>query len=269
MGLSWFPVAWADLNDGLVAYYPFNGNANDESGNGHDGIVNGATLTQDRFNEPNSAYSFENSYIQIDEVSDFDLFDFTYSVWIKANSMSGWNSIVDIDNDKQLLGLKNAQYAIWGRCGTFRHSTVTNGWHHVVWTVFGQHYTLYVDGDVVGMGDTCSLQNVDGSHLMIGSGLGGNEYFDGKIDDVHIYNRALSECEIQSLYTGEDECYVSTLTIEAPTGGGKLIIMAKPSKGWKFKEWAGDCKGNNKKPAKTVVKMNKDQHCAAVFEPKP
>jgi chitinase len=60
----------------------------------------------------------------------------------------------------------------------------------------------------------------------------------------------------------------SSLTIEAPTGGGKFIIMAKPSKGWEFKEWAGDCKGNNKKPAKTVVKMDKDQYCTAVFEPK-
>jgi parallel beta-helix repeat protein len=61
---------------------------------------------------------------------------------------------------------------------------------------------------------------------------------------------------------------ISTLTIEALTGDDKLIIMAKPGKGRKFKEWAGDCKGNNKKPAKTVVKMKKDQHCAAVFEPK-
>jgi hypothetical protein len=45
MGLSWFPVAWADLNDGLVAYYPFDGDANDESGNGNHGTVHGATLT--------------------------------------------------------------------------------------------------------------------------------------------------------------------------------------------------------------------------------
>jgi len=57
---------------------------------------------------------------------------------------------------------------------------------------------------------------------------------------------------------------LSTLTIEAPTGGGKLIIKAKPSPGWKFKKWSGDCKGKKK----TVVIMDKDQHCAAVFEKK-
>jgi hypothetical protein len=61
----------------------------------------------------------------------------------------------------------------------------------------------------------------------------------------------------------------TVLTIEALTGDDKLIIMAKPGKGRKFKEWAGDCKGKPNKPAKTVIKMNKDQHCAAVFEPKP
>ena len=45
------------LKEGLVAYYPFNGNANDYSGNGHNGTVTGATLTTDRFGNPNSAYS--------------------------------------------------------------------------------------------------------------------------------------------------------------------------------------------------------------------
>ena len=50
---------WADLNDGLVAYYPFNGNARDESGNFNDGTVHGATLTEDRFGNEGNAYSFD------------------------------------------------------------------------------------------------------------------------------------------------------------------------------------------------------------------
>ena len=54
-----------DLDRGLVAYYPFNGNANDESGNGNDGIVNGSTLTSDRNGDDNAAYEFDglNGYI--------------------------------------------------------------------------------------------------------------------------------------------------------------------------------------------------------------
>jgi hypothetical protein len=47
------------VSNGLVAHYPFNGNANDESGNGNHGTVHGAKLTQDRFGNPNSAYYFD------------------------------------------------------------------------------------------------------------------------------------------------------------------------------------------------------------------
>jgi len=46
----------ADLNEGLVAYYPFNGNADDASGNGNNGTINGAVLTDDRFGNPNSQW---------------------------------------------------------------------------------------------------------------------------------------------------------------------------------------------------------------------
>src|SRR5262245_23250093 len=55
------------LRDGLIAYYPFNGNANDASGNGNNGIVAGAVLTTDRFNQPSNAYYFNwtNSSIEI------------------------------------------------------------------------------------------------------------------------------------------------------------------------------------------------------------
>ena len=75
----------ADLNDGLVAYYPFNGNANDESGNGNDGSVNGATLTEDRFDNENSAYSFDgvNDYIVVNDSDDLDNTNkLTISTWI-------------------------------------------------------------------------------------------------------------------------------------------------------------------------------------------
>lgn len=67
IGLS--GIAVADLNDGLVAYYPFNGNANDESDNGNHGIVSGAILTADWFGNANSAYSFDgvDDYILVED----------------------------------------------------------------------------------------------------------------------------------------------------------------------------------------------------------
>ncbi|RKY55315.1 MAG: hypothetical protein DRP89_03575, partial [Candidatus Neomarinimicrobiota bacterium] len=72
-------------NNGLVAYYPFNGNANDESGNGNDGTVNGATLTTDRFGNENSAYSFDgvDDYIMVQDSPElqFGTNDFTIALW--------------------------------------------------------------------------------------------------------------------------------------------------------------------------------------------
>jgi hypothetical protein len=63
--LAFAVTSFADLNYGLMAYYPFNGNANDESGNGNDAIVTQAILDVDRFGNENSAYYFDglNSYM--------------------------------------------------------------------------------------------------------------------------------------------------------------------------------------------------------------
>jgi hypothetical protein len=80
-------VTWgSNLYDGLVAYYPFNGNADDESGNDNNGIVYGASLTEDRFGNEDQAYSFDglNDFIVIN--SNFPLKKVSVSVWIKPNT---------------------------------------------------------------------------------------------------------------------------------------------------------------------------------------
>jgi hypothetical protein len=59
--VSFSPKVSADLSSGLIAYYPFNGNANDESGNGHNGTIYGSTLTADRMGNPNSAFYFNGT----------------------------------------------------------------------------------------------------------------------------------------------------------------------------------------------------------------
>jgi len=87
----------ASLTDGLIAYYPFNGNANDESGNGNHGTVYGATLTEDRFGNNNKAYLFtNNSYIDIGNSPDLNVIaigDFSMSGWVSLDSIGGsWNS---------------------------------------------------------------------------------------------------------------------------------------------------------------------------------
>ena len=91
MGLPVF----ADLTEGLVAHYPFNGNANDESGNGNDGIVSGNLQpTADRFGTPDHAYYFNgtDSYVNI---GDLDLpGNFSASIWIKNESAFSLKEVV-------------------------------------------------------------------------------------------------------------------------------------------------------------------------------
>ena len=71
----------ANLQNGLVAYYPFCGNADDKSGNNHHGTVNGATLTTDRFGNINRAYSFDgqNDFIEVTNVTNLDLYNTNYT----------------------------------------------------------------------------------------------------------------------------------------------------------------------------------------------
>ncbi len=75
-------------SNGLVGYWPFNGNANDQTPNGNNGTVNGATLTTDRFGNNNSAYSFDgiSNYITVMDNNVFNMQNFTISTWVKNNS---------------------------------------------------------------------------------------------------------------------------------------------------------------------------------------
>ena len=93
-----YGMALADLNDGLVAYYPFNGNANDESGSGNNGVVYGAVLAVDRFGENNNSYEFDgiDDYINIgNQVK--PSFPISVSVWVKINDLSTYGGILRND----------------------------------------------------------------------------------------------------------------------------------------------------------------------------
>jgi hypothetical protein len=93
-------IAFAGLDNGLVAYYPFTGNADDESGNGNHGIVYGATLSMDKCEIQNRAYSFdgpggEDEYIEIpyNEILEPDIF--SISIWMKSDDIpTNWAMIL-------------------------------------------------------------------------------------------------------------------------------------------------------------------------------
>ena len=138
----------AGLSDGLVAYYPFNGNANDESGNGNNGTVHGATLTTDRFGNANKAYYFNgvNSFIEVSDSSTLDIpINLTFSVWINQNVSGGFRIIDKITAtgaDGYLFdtysesGHRMRLIAAAGRWALASTDYTLNSYHHLAVTLF-------------------------------------------------------------------------------------------------------------------------------------
>ena len=145
--------------NGPVAHYPFNGNANDESGNGNDGTVNGATLTTDRFGNENSAYSFDgiDDYIQIAHHDDLNgPSEITLYAWIKTNTHPGtvlskggpgndWEYVLRIwAGSPNFMAYQPDQSVFMG--STTGLTVADNNWHNIVGTISSdEQFQLYID----------------------------------------------------------------------------------------------------------------------------
>lgn len=207
---------------GLVAYYPFNGNANDESGNGNNGTLSGAeTLTTDRFGHSNAAYLFNgvSSYIQVPHsVSLQPSSALSIAAWAKARdwgSGRGVCTIVDKGTDQQ-AGWYTLRY--WSNPRQFEFSIkfATSSISYLYTTqAIASDSTYFVagsyDGQTMKIYLDCVLQNSrlqtgtipqNTSPLTIGRHNLSSAYYylNGKVDDIRIYNRVLSESEINQLY---------------------------------------------------------------------
>jgi formylglycine-generating enzyme required for sulfatase activity len=219
----------ASLQEGLVAYYPFNGNANDESGNGHHGEVQGAALTADRHGVPVSAYGFDGTKDMInlgDQWGDFGTDPFTIALWVYRKTTSNcdafvskgkygksaqWNLVTANPTDNGMTPRNQIRFHLTstGSNGNTIHSTSqvgTKTWHHVVIQRNTRGLNMFIDG-YLDASLTCSPLNADSS-VPVRCGFVDtwqpNEYrMNGDIDDVRIYNRALSAAEVKSLYDYE------------------------------------------------------------------
>ncbi len=222
--------------NGLIAYWPFNGNANDESGNGNDGIVHGASLTSDRFDcNSGSAYYFDgiDDYIEIGTLPDLvdNLGSFSFSFWIKSGSdVSQWSSIIGSINNaaaEMALGLdchRNGTLFEPGRISFLIRSNddkyltfavyaleiFNNQWHHIVINcedVGNNIGSVYIDGIMKNVeyvtteGPTIYHQFENPFTLGATNNRGIiNRFYKGSLDDFRIYGRLLTESEINSLY---------------------------------------------------------------------
>ena len=216
--------------NGLVGWWPFNGNANDESGNGNNGTVNGATLTADRFGNANQAYGFDgvDDFISLVTINQLNLSSspFTISIW--ANSQvfganndedyiigtpmwgGGSDEGVKIQNNPSgsASGMYSSSLGIGGQvyCGSNNNFNL-NQWYNVLirYNNVNGSFEMFIDGILVSSATLIGSPLINPYPISIGAFVGPwiSSFLTGKTDDIGIWNRALTECEIQDLYHGQ------------------------------------------------------------------
>ena len=243
--------------DGLVGWWPFNGNANDESGNGNHGSVNGATLTADRNGKVNCAYSFEglNNYIDLLSLNSSKIDgDFSISSWIKIKSFSSlYPQIINGENNYVAIHLGGTGYLnqlemfkklIFYYSPGPNHTKSNNElnlntYYYITSIRKADSISLYINGLKQNASNFNNSKLATGKHIRIGSySVSVNsDYnrgdFDGQIDDICIFNRALTEQEIKQLYEGcpKETATSSNFNSVVYTTNTPLNLSATPSGG--------------------------------------
>ena len=220
------------LVNGLVAYYPFCGNANDQSGNGLNGVVNGAILTSDRFGNSNSAYVFDgNSKIRCAFSNQFspDASDnYSFSFWAENTSnnfgmilqyytYNPTENISNYDFFNSLPSCPSGSYAFqnfpFNSPGGCSPTLVNlNEWNHIVVVIkqVEQTFNVFKNGVFWFNGNVGNIKPYAG-FLTIGNVISDTFGYNGKIDDIGIWNRALIPQEITQLYN-QNQC-VTNITV--------------------------------------------------------
>lgn len=249
--LSSIIVSAQTLNDSLLIYYPFNGNANDASGNSYHGTAQ-ATLTSDRFGNPSSAYHFNG----VDEYIEFPLMSalkpelpVSYSFWIKLEDLSPTKTVF-VTND---FALDNHSGVWMNMSGTgvlainfgdatgnttdanlrnLKGTTMlsTGIWYHVVGVVNGPNdMKLYVDcvddsGVYGGTGGDVAYTNAPGNIGRKDVATVAPYYFQGTLDDFRYWNRALTQSDIDLLCN-------ETVSVPEETVKAEIITFPNPVQG--------------------------------------
>ena len=208
------------LRDGLVAYYPFNGNAEDESGNGNDGEIIGAKLIKDRFGNSDSAFEFDG----IDDWIDLTKNNLpiagssprTIGIWIKPRvNPRGYNALIyGVDSsriDAAGVGFYVAFHRSQGgntliladppHLKVGPKPDLFDRWSFHVFTYDGSSGSYYIDG-ILEAKEAMQLNTFDGK-IYISKTPHNGDFYCGDLDDVFVFNRALSAEEVKALYEFE------------------------------------------------------------------
>ncbi|MHB1278483.1 MAG: LamG-like jellyroll fold domain-containing protein [Bacteroidia bacterium] len=233
------------LTDSLIAYYPFDGDTKDYSGNGYDLTNSGASLVANFKNDPNRAYQFDGSTDFMSNVVDTALrpAEYSLSCWMKMDVLptSGDFSIA-IDNGGTLKdnGLQVAHnYQGYNGIGVFTYKLNsptnsfyvstgldTSAWFFYTITRSLDSIILYINGIRSGANYIGDYTGYAGSNLgfYVGNRHGNQKYFSGKLDEIKLWSRALSPSEAAQLYSN-----TVTSIQEIEFSSSKLIIYPNPS----------------------------------------
>ena len=232
-----------DMTD-CAGLWHFDGNADDTSGGGHNGTVNGATLATGQIGQ---CYDFDgtNDYIEVPHSTDLDATTaLSISAWIYLDDYGAWSGIVT-------KGINTANYSLqlsstgsgqlqfftggspWNKLVRSSSALGLSTWRHVVATWDNGVVKLYVDGDL----DTVEIVTwsitPNTEALTFGSDYPGNdEYFNGKIDEVAVWTRVISAREVKQIYLAQSAAVAglgSALTFTPDAIGTYSVSLAAGS----------------------------------------
>jgi hypothetical protein len=203
--------AW--LKQDLLAYYPFNGNPKDTSGNNYNGVTNGVVqTTTDRKGKSNAALYFNNGEVVVNLNNSIFNGDFTVSVWAQLEAFTSPypNLIYQVESFRlEFVRDNNPRFVShylttprWGNTNQCQGVANFTEWTNYVITNTNGISSLYVDGAFINKSATSRRQEGTGraNFLTIGRAIQDINHFKGKMDDIRFYKRALTAEEVKYLY---------------------------------------------------------------------
>jgi len=222
-----------NIENGLLALYPFSNTSNDESGNGLHATAVNTSFTNDIHGSSNNACQIngEGSYLELPNIINITNLEWSYSIWFQLNDLKSGTVAM-------LLGTRLSGAAFWDLPLYVRSSTqtinsynetlmelplplTTNQWYHLTLTINNGTAKMYLDGELKAHKDNFfSKQENTGYRDFQGDAIGSYEYYTGKlyvsekyrnddlptyiegtVDNIRFYDRALNKYEVQKLYT--------------------------------------------------------------------
>ncbi len=242
-----------DINHDLLGHWSFNNGTPEDDAGFNDGVNFGAILTNDRFGNSENAYAFDDAYIEVDHNTTLNLGsgNFSISTWFKTDNTTDVGVLI---NKGQSTGTMPRifirtnvtannflQYRIGnGNTNVTRNLDVSglynDSWQHIVLVKWINHMRMYVNGVLVDDVENTNLSGVNvnsdrpflfgAQDVVLSSQTPIGSFFDGSLDDIRIYGRAINDGEAMALY---NEANPGTVTSSIEIAPKDIIVYPNPA----------------------------------------